>query len=75
MNQGILQTGLALFAGLVLALLVGKGLSSFLYQVSPFDPLALGLSGLLLAASALLACFLPARRATKVSPMVALRSE
>ena len=50
-------------------------LSSFLYQVSPYDPLALGASAFVLALSALFACFLPARRATKVSPMVALRSE
>jgi predicted permease len=75
MRQGVLQTGLALAVGLGLALLVGRMLASFLYQVSPLDPLALGLAALLLAASALLACFLPARRATKVSPMVALRSE
>lgn len=75
MNQGILQTTLALSLGLILALLVGKMLSSFLYQVSPFDPLALACAAFVLAASALLACFLPARRATKVSPTVALRSE
>ncbi len=75
MKQGVLQTALALSVGLVLALLVGRMLASFLYQVSPMDPLALGLAALMLAGSALLACFLPARRATKVSPMVALRSE
>ncbi len=75
MKQGVLQTALALGAGLGLALLVGKMLSSFLYEVSPFDPLALGLAAFVLAASALLACFLPARRATKVNPTVALRSE
>ncbi len=75
MNQGVLQTALALSFGLVLALLAGKALSSLLYEVSPFDPLALGLAAFVLAASALLACFLPARRATKVSPTVALRSE
>jgi len=75
MRQGILQTTLALFVGLGLSLAVGQLLGSFLYQVSPFDPLALGAAGLVLAASALLACFLPARRATKVNPMVALRSE
>ncbi len=75
MKQGVLQTTLALFVGLLLALAVGQLLGSFLYEVSPFDPLALGSAGLVLAASALIACFLPARRATKVNPMVALRSE
>ena len=75
MKQGVLQTALGLFVGLLLALGAGQLLGSLLYEVSPFDPLALGAAGGLLAASALIACFLPARRATKVSPMVALRSE
>jgi len=75
MKQGVFQTALALTIGLLLALLAGRLLASFLYQVSPIDPLALVLSGALLAAAALLACFLPARRAMKVSPVTALRSE
>lgn len=75
MRQGVLQTALALFVGLGLSLAIGQALGSFLYQVSPFDPLALAVSGGVLAISALVACFLPARRATKVNPMVALRSE
>jgi ABC-type antimicrobial peptide transport system permease subunit len=75
MKQGALQTALALVVGLGLSLAVGQLLASFLYQVSPFDPLALGAAGTILAFSALIACFLPARRATKVNPMVALRSE
>jgi hypothetical protein len=75
MHQGVLQTLLALGVGLGLCLGVGQVLGSFLVGVSPVDPLALGLSGGLLAAAALTACFFPARRATKVNPMVALRSE
>lgn len=75
MKQGVLQTALALFVGLGLSIAVGQLLGSFLYQVSPFDPLALTAAGSVLAISALIACFLPARRATKVNPMVALRSE
>jgi putative ABC transport system permease protein len=54
---------------------VGKALSGMLFNVSPADPLVLGTSIALLAASALLACYLPARRATKVNPIEALRSE
>ncbi len=75
MKQGALQTALALGVGLLLSVGAGQLLGSFLYQVSPFDPVALGAAAVVLAAAALLACYLPARRATKVSPMVALRSE
>jgi putative ABC transport system permease protein len=46
-----------------------------LYEVSPTDPLALVSASLMLATAALLACFFPARRATRVNPMSALRTE
>jgi predicted permease len=75
MRQGALQTGLAVGIGLLLALAVGRVLTQILYQVSPNDPFALVTSSVLLAAASLLACFFPARRATKVSPMTALRTE
>ena len=75
MRQGALQTLTALSLGVVLSLGVGRLLAGFLYQVSPFDPLALVASAVVLAGAALFACFLPARRATRVSPMTALRSE
>ena len=75
MRQGAMQTGLAVAVGLLLALAVGRVLTQILYQVSPNDPFALVTSSLLLTAASLLACFFPARRATKVSPMTALRTE
>ena len=75
MRQGALQTALAVSVGLLLALAAGRVLSQILYQVSPADPFALFFSSMILAAAALLACFLPARRATRVNPMVALRTE
>ncbi len=75
MKQGALQTAFAVTLGLLLALGAGQLLGSFLYKVSPTDPLALGASAALLATAALLACFLPARRATKITPMSALRAE
>ena len=75
MRQGALQTGLAVAVGLLLSLAAGRVLAQILYQVSPSDPFALVTSSVLLAAAALLACFLPARRATQVNPMMALRTE
>ena len=75
MRQGVLQTACALGVGILIALGAGRVLSQMLYQVSPSDPFALLGSALLLSSAALLACFLPARRAMRVSPMTALRTE
>ena len=75
MRQGALQTALAVAVGLLLSLAAGRVLSQILYGVSPSDPFALIISSLMLAAAALLACFLPARRATYVNPITALRTE
>jgi predicted permease len=75
MTQGAQQTAAAVAVGLVLSLLVGQALSRVLFNVKPWDPLVLLGATLLLAAAALLACWLPARRATAVSPAVALRLE
>jgi len=75
MRQGALQTALAVTIGLLLSLAAGRVLAQILYQVSPSDPVALIASGAMLAAAALLACFFPARRATYVEPLQALRTE
>jgi len=75
MRQGALQTALAVTIGLLLSLAAGRVLAQILYQVSPSDPFALVASGTMLAAAALLACFFPARRATHVEPLQALRTE
>jgi hypothetical protein len=72
-NLVMLLGGLAL--GLLLALGVGKVVSSLLYRVGALDPLAFTLAPSILALTAFLACWIPTRRATKVSPMVALRAE
>src|SRR5438034_1232001 len=49
--------------------------SGLLYRVSPFDPVALTAAAVVLSTAAMLACYLPARRATGVAPVEALRSE
>ncbi|MDP3773876.1 MAG: ABC transporter permease [Gemmatimonadales bacterium] len=73
-GRGMRLTALGLLIGLVFAGLVGQALRSQLLGVSPRDPLTFAGVGLLLAAVALAACVLPARRAARVDPMVALRS-
>jgi ABC-type antimicrobial peptide transport system permease subunit len=75
MRQGAMQTALAVGVGILLSLAAGRVLAQILYQVSPSDPFALIISSLMLAAAALLACFLPAQRATRVNPITALRTE
>ena len=75
MKQGALQTAFALALGLLLSLGAGRVLAQMLYQVSPADLPSLLTASVLLSSAALLACFFPARRATKVSPMTALRTE
>jgi putative ABC transport system permease protein len=52
-----------------------RGMQSLLFNVSPFDPLTLAAVALLLVFVTLVACYLPARRAAQVDPMVALRHE
>ena len=69
----MLTSGVAI--GLVLAALTGKVVSGLLYEVGTLDPLAFTIAPLVLASAALLATWLPARRAARVDPMVALRAE
>ncbi len=75
MRQGAMQTALAVTVGLLLSLAAGRVLTQILYEVSPSDPFALLVSSVMLVAAALLACFLPARRATHIDPIQALRTE
>jgi ABC-type antimicrobial peptide transport system permease subunit len=75
MREGsiMLLSGLAL--GLLLAAATGKILSGILFEVGAFDPPAFASAFTVLAAATLLATWLPARRATRINPMVALRTE
>jgi ABC-type antimicrobial peptide transport system permease subunit len=61
--------------GLLFAIAIGKLVGSLLYEVSSLDPLAFTIAPTVLALAGLLATWLPARRATRINPMVALRTE
>ncbi len=74
-REGLVMTGIGVAAGLALALAATRPLASFLYGVSPFDPAVFLGVPLLLTGVSVLACWLPARRATKVNPIEALRAE
>jgi putative ABC transport system permease protein len=74
-RQGMVLAAYGIVLGLVGSLLATRLLASLLYGVSATDPLTLGSVVLLLAAVALGACWIPARRATRVDPIVALREE
>jgi predicted permease len=75
LSHGVKLTIIGVTIGLVGAYLVTRAITSVLYGVSATDPLTFGLVSLTLIAVALLACYVPARRATKVDPLVALRYE
>jgi putative ABC transport system permease protein len=61
--------------GVGAALMLTRLISSLLFGVSPSDPITLAAVALLLAVVAMIACYIPARRATRVDPNVALRYE
>jgi len=75
MREGsiMLLTGIAL--GLLLAAATGKILDGILFEIGAFDPVAFASALIVLSAATLLATWLPARRATRINPMVALRTE
>jgi len=75
LGRSMRVTGLGLLIGLAAAAAVSQALRSQLLGVGPRDPLTFGGVGLLLAVVALAASWLPARRAARVDPMIALRSE
>jgi predicted permease len=73
--QGLALSGVGIAVGLGLVVLVARFLRSFLFEVAPTDPTILGSATLILVAFALLASWIPARRAAKVNPLEALRAD
>ena len=71
----MLLVGIGLALGIVVAFAASRMMSAFLYGVAGGDPVSLGGGFVLLTAVAWLACYLPARRAAKVDPMICLRCE
>ena len=74
-SQGMRLAIVGLVFGTLIALAATRVLSSLLFGVSAHDPLIFGGVSLILATAAILACYIPARRATKVDPTIALRYE
>jgi putative ABC transport system permease protein len=72
-REGMLLVGMGIIIGTAVALAVGRYLQSLLFGIGARDPATIAGSAALLAAVALVACYIPARRAMRVDPMVALR--
>jgi ABC-type antimicrobial peptide transport system permease subunit len=75
LNQGMRPVVIGLLIGIVSAFVLGRLIASQLYEVSAHNPALLAGATILLATIALIACLLPARRATHVDPIQALRTE
>jgi putative ABC transport system permease protein len=75
LNQGVRLALAGVAAGVIAALLLRRVVANLLYGLNSADPLIFSVVPLLIVSVILLACYLPAHRATKVDPMVALRSE
>ncbi|HUK46030.1 MAG TPA: ABC transporter permease [Terriglobales bacterium] len=74
-RSALFLTASGMAIGLCVAIVVTQSLRSLLFGITPLDPVSYGTVAFILAATALLASYLPARRATKVDPIVALRYE
>jgi putative ABC transport system permease protein len=75
LRQGLRLVIIGVVIGLLISTVATRVLAAVLFGISPIDPGAFGVIALLLSLVALLACWIPARRATKVDPLVALRCE
>lgn len=73
--QGMVPALLGAGAGVMAAVALGQPIADLLYGIRPYDPLTVGFVSIVLVAVALVACYVPARSATRVDPLVALRYE
>ncbi|OHB79867.1 MAG: hypothetical protein A2Z25_09055 [Planctomycetes bacterium RBG_16_55_9] len=75
LREGMMLTLIGLTVGLLLGLAAARLIGSLLYDVRPVDPVSIVVTVTLLGVASLLASYIPARRAAKIDPMVALRYE
>jgi ABC-type antimicrobial peptide transport system permease subunit len=75
LRESVVLVAIGLACGLPLAIGAARFLESFLFGVAPFDPAGIGVAMLVLTATAAIAGYLPARRATRVDPIEALKYE
>jgi len=74
-GQGLAQIALALVIGTAGALALSRLLQSLMFEVTTTDPLTFGAMAILLSLTALVACWLPARRASGIDPVMAIRHD
>ncbi|MFI5245836.1 MAG: FtsX-like permease family protein, partial [Gemmatimonadales bacterium] len=74
-RQGVWQLGLGIALGLLLAAGIGQATTAILFDVQPRDPQVFGGVAVVLVVTGMLACLVPAQRATRVDPLTALRSQ
>ena len=75
LRHGLTLATMGVLIGMASAWALTRWMSSLLFEISPTDPVSFVLIPLLLLSVALLACWRPARRASRVNPMIALRAE
>ena len=75
LSHGLRLTVAGIVIGAIAALLLTRLMGNLLYKVNPRDPIAFGAALIVLIGVALVACFLPARRATRIDPVQALREQ
>ncbi|HXP59054.1 MAG TPA: ABC transporter permease [Dongiaceae bacterium] len=74
-RQGVMPVNIGLLVGIAAALALGRVLGGLLFEIKPYDPATIAAVALIMLATAAAACLLPARRATQVDPVEALRGE